>query len=139
MFSHFKGTETLPIINTKGDFNPLWWHASIEGNRVFVKVHIYQVYDMPIKILTHDPQLVNAAQAAVPLTLSIDFHIKSVNGTILRHDDEYGFNYIGNATAISPVKFTLKNGKGATITKDGPGGNLKWNVPPLSVTVLELQ
>lgn len=98
----------------------------------------HQVYDTPIKLLTH-PQIVNAAQAAIPLTLSIDFHIKSVNGTILRHDDEYGFNYIGNATAISPVKFNLKNGKGATITKEKSGGSLKWNVPPLSVTVLELK
>lgn len=80
----------------------------------------------------------NTAQAAIPLTLSIDFNIKSVNGTILRHDDEYGFNYIGNATAISPVRFSLKNGKNATITKDNSGGVLKWNVPPLSVTVLEL-
>ncbi|KAH8155680.1 uncharacterized protein LAJ45_00690 [Morchella importuna] len=120
MFSHFKGEETLPIINTKGDFNPLWWHASTENNRVFVK-------------------LVNAAEYEVPVSFDVDFKVKSVNGTILRHDDEYGFNFIGNATAISPVKFTLDNGRNSTTIK--AGGNrstVQWNVPSLSVTVLEL-
>lgn len=81
----------------------------------------------------------NAAQTAIPLTLSVDFQIKSINGTILRHDDEYGFNYIGNATTISPVKFNLKDGKNATIKNDRSGSTLKWNVPSLSVTVLELK
>lgn len=120
MFSHFKGEETLPIINTKGDFNPLWWHASTENNRVFVK-------------------LVNAAEYEVPVSFDVDFKVKSVNGTILRHDDEYGFNFIGNATAISPVKFTLDNGKNGTVIKAGGNGStVKWNVPSLSVTVLEL-
>jgi alpha-N-arabinofuranosidase len=33
MFSHYKGTETLPVVNTKGDFNPVWWHASIEAKK----------------------------------------------------------------------------------------------------------
>ena len=30
MFSRHKGTETLPIVNTKGGFDPVWWHASID-------------------------------------------------------------------------------------------------------------
>lgn len=76
----------------------------------------------------------NAAQTPVPLELTIDFKINDVNGTTISHHDEYGFNYIGNATAISPKKFDLKNGKGTTIS----GSTLKWDVPALSITVLEL-
>lgn len=46
MFSLHKGSETLPVKNTAGDFNPVWWHASIDASqtgtlasgKIFVKV-----------------------------------------------------------------------------------------------------
>lgn len=30
LFSHYHGTQTLPVTNTQGDFNPLYWQSSIE-------------------------------------------------------------------------------------------------------------
>jgi alpha-N-arabinofuranosidase len=46
MFSHYKGTETLPVVNTEGDFDPVWWHVCIEASetgtlasgKIYVKV-----------------------------------------------------------------------------------------------------
>jgi alpha-L-arabinofuranosidase len=40
LFSRYRGTHTLPIANSKGDFDPLWWASSIDENAdvVYVKV-----------------------------------------------------------------------------------------------------
>ncbi|KAI5801254.1 alpha-L-arabinofuranosidase A [Geopyxis carbonaria] len=114
MFARFQGAETLPVVNS-GDFDPVWWHASIDDadERVFVK-------------------LVNAAKQPAEVTLQVDRKVRSVNGTSLGHADEYAFNYIGNATAISPKTFTLKSGAVR-------GGTVRYTLPGLSVVVLELK
>jgi alpha-N-arabinofuranosidase len=45
IFSRFRGTHTLPVTNIKGDFNPLFWAASIEGptNTIYVKVRFVKL------------------------------------------------------------------------------------------------
>jgi alpha-N-arabinofuranosidase len=42
MFGRFRGTHTLPVTNSEGDFNPLFWAASIDAPTgiVYVKVCI---------------------------------------------------------------------------------------------------
>lgn len=111
MFSTFKGEETLTVVNTVGDFDPVWWHSSREGKRVFVK-------------------LVNAGTVKAPVTLDFDFKVAKVNGTILGHEEEFGFNYMGNATAISPRTFDVKKGI--------KGKKVQWEVPGFSIVVLEV-
>ncbi|KIM27412.1 glycoside hydrolase family 51 protein [Serendipita vermifera MAFF 305830] len=132
MFSNHKGTETLPVENTEGGFDPVWWHASIETGSTTTTEDAasnttqYAQGNIYVK-------LVNAAKQPAPVTLNFDTAISKVNGTILRHDDEFGFNYLGNATAISPKTFDLEQSaiqnQGMTIT---------YAVPGLSVVVLEL-
>lgn len=60
----YQGTETLPVKNTQGPLNPLWWASSINGNAVYLKV-------------------VNSGNASVPLTTQLDVSWSSVNGTII--------------------------------------------------------
>ena len=40
LFAHFRGTQSLPVTNTEGDLNPLFWGASLdeEKNVVYLKV-----------------------------------------------------------------------------------------------------
>ncbi|KAF8428963.1 hypothetical protein EV426DRAFT_702739 [Tirmania nivea] len=74
LFATYTGTETLPIVNTNGDFNSLWWASSIEvptsskgAERIFVK-------------------LVNSGGDSVPVTTELD--------------RTYAFNFRNNQTAI---------------------------------------
>ena len=41
LFSHWRGTQTLPVLNTLGALNPLWWVALIDepSGAVYLKVH----------------------------------------------------------------------------------------------------
>lgn len=66
LFSSYRGTETLPLTTTEGDFNPLWWAATIDEtvNVIYFKV-------------------VNSANTSVPLTIDLDVPIASANGSIL--------------------------------------------------------
>lgn len=42
LFAHYRGTETLPVVNTQGDFNPLYWQSSIEDNgSLYLKVRLH--------------------------------------------------------------------------------------------------
>ena len=66
LFSSYRGTETLPMVTEEGDFNPLWWAATIDetANAIYFKV-------------------VNSANSSIPLTIDLDVPISSVNGSIL--------------------------------------------------------
>ena len=66
LFAHYRGTETLPVTTTSGDFNPLWWVATIDesSNAMYFKV-------------------VNSGNNSIPLTINLDVAYSSVNGTIL--------------------------------------------------------
>ncbi|KIM20380.1 glycoside hydrolase family 51 protein [Serendipita vermifera MAFF 305830] len=133
MFSHHHGTETLPVENTEGDFNPVWWHASIEAGSATGTVDTvsnstqYAQGNIYVK-------LVNAAKQPAPVTLKFDTAIAKGNGTILHHDDEFGFNYLGNQTAISPQPFDLEQ---SAISNDCM--TVTYAIPGLSVVVLELE
>ena len=66
LLAHYRGTETLPVTTVGGDFNPLWWVATIDTgeNEMYFKV-------------------VNTGNSSIPLTLNLDSSYSSVNGTIL--------------------------------------------------------
>ena len=66
LFSRYRGTETLTVVTEEGDFNPLWWAATVDetSNVIYFKV-------------------VNSANSSVPLTIDLDVSIASVNGSIL--------------------------------------------------------
>ena len=40
LLAHYRGTQTLPVTNTMGDLNPLFWVASIDepSNAIYLKV-----------------------------------------------------------------------------------------------------
>ena len=40
LFAHYRGTQSLPVTNSAGDFNPLFWGATLdeEKNVVYLKV-----------------------------------------------------------------------------------------------------
>ena len=50
LLAHYRGTETLPVINSQGDFNPLWWVATIDtpSNAVYLKVRFLIPLDAPL-------------------------------------------------------------------------------------------
>ena len=66
LFAHYRGTETLPVTTQSGQYNPLWWVATIDDNvnEIYVKV-------------------VNTGNSSIPLTLNMDASFTAVNGTIL--------------------------------------------------------
>ena len=39
LLAHYRGTQTLPVTNTEGDINPLWWAATIDepSNAIYLK------------------------------------------------------------------------------------------------------
>ncbi|KAA8895832.1 alpha-L-arabinofuranosidase A [Sphaerosporella brunnea] len=123
MFSWYKGTETLPVRNSEGGFDPVWWHAAIDAEetgtlaagRVYVK-------------------LINADTTPHAITLNLDVKVSTVNGTILTNEDEYAFNYRNNATAISPKTFTLDE----SVIGNG-GKQVTYELPGLAIVVLELK
>ncbi|KAI9806545.1 MAG: hypothetical protein M1833_003732 [Piccolia ochrophora] len=113
LFAHFRGTQTLPVANSEGDFNPLFWVATIDEplNAVYLKV-------------------VNAGNLTVPLDVDLDSPYNNVNGTILTGELN-DYNYKNNQTAVvpRPVNYT-----GETSNSDGV---FSWEVPPYSLTVLQ--
>lgn len=66
LLAHFRGSETLLVTTVQGDFNPLWWVATVDDgkNEMYFKV-------------------VNTGNSSIPLTLNLDSSYSSVNGTIL--------------------------------------------------------
>ncbi|KAF1991766.1 glycoside hydrolase family 51 protein [Aulographum hederae CBS 113979] len=114
MFGTWYGTETLPVVNTKGDFNPLFWGASIDGkmNAVYLKV-------------------INANATAVPLEVHIDAAWSTVNATILTSPDVDISNSRDELTAIVPKPVVFPEGLRAG------NGSFTWDVPGFSITVLQ--
>jgi alpha-N-arabinofuranosidase len=115
MLNHHRGTETLPVENTKGHLNPLWWASQIDEtlNAVYLKV-------------------VNSGNQTVPLSVDIDATYFSVNGTILTNPDLQGFNYFNNQTAIVPRPI-----EGLMSNSTSGNGTFQWSVPAYSVSVLQ--
>lgn len=112
LFSTFHGHETIPVSTTSGDFNPLWWAASISENDV-------QVYF----------KVINSGNSSIPLTINADRTLSSANGTTIQAESLESFNYVGNATTVSSKPISgLPSPSGQSFT---------WDVPAWSVNVLE--
>jgi len=66
------------------------------------------------------------------VTIEVDRTVTQANATLLRNDDEYGFNFRNNQTAIHLTE--------AKVAVDRGGSKkVSWNVPSWSVVVLELR
>ncbi|KAI6817140.1 glycoside hydrolase [Hortaea werneckii] len=118
LFAHYRGHETLPVTNTEGDFNPLFWVATIdnEKNAVYVKV-------------------INTLNTSVPLTVNMPQKYQSINGTILTGADLNSYNYIYNQTEVVPKPINFTN---APVTySSSSNGTFQWDVPRYSLNVLE--
>ncbi|MCJ1322698.1 hypothetical protein MMC15_008047 [Xylographa vitiligo] len=115
LLAHYRGTETLPVTNTQGDFNPLWWVATIDtpSNAIYLKV-------------------INSGNNTVPLMVDLDTNYTGVNGTILTNLNLDGSNYINNETAIVPVPISTLPSPSSSNTQ-----MLSWGVPPYSISVLQ--
>lgn len=110
MFNLYQGTETLPVTNSRGDFDPLFWHASIDADKVYLKV-------------------VNAGNTSEPLDVRLDVGYRSVNGTTMHADT------VDQETSILPqaIQHLQESNLGSWIRE----GNFSWTVPPWSVNVLQ--
>ena len=66
LFASYRGAETLLTTTVAGDFNPLWWVATVEegDSTMYFKV-------------------INSGNSSVPLTLDLDKAWSNVNGTII--------------------------------------------------------
>lgn len=66
LFGKCRGAETLPTTTVAGDFNPLWWVATVEegDSTVYFKV-------------------INSGNSSIPLALDFDKAWSSVNGTMI--------------------------------------------------------
>jgi len=112
LFAHHRGAETLPVTTMSGDFNPLWWGASIdEGDTV-----------MYFKVL-------NTGNSSISLTLNTDRTLTGANGTMITAPSLTSFNYINNQTVVAPSAITNLP------TPSGQAFN--WDVPAWSINVLQ--
>jgi alpha-L-arabinofuranosidase len=66
LFASYRGVQTLPTTTVSGDFNPLWWVATVEegDSTVYFKV-------------------INSGNSSISLTLDFDRAWVSVNGTTM--------------------------------------------------------
>lgn len=114
LLATYRGTATLPVVNTQGEINPLFWVATIDemANIMYLK-------------------MVNSGNMTVPLTLNLDATYTGVNGTILTDPDLNAFNFRNNQTAVVPVPVTGLPAMGSGAK------NFSWDVPAYSITVLQ--
>lgn len=112
VFARYRGTHSIPVTNSEGDFNPLFWAAALDENKneLYLKV-------------------INAGNSSVPLTVDIDTEFQSVNGTIITNTDVNAYNTVENQNAVVPRPL---NSTGSI-----SNGNWKWQVPAYSITVLQ--
>ena len=82
-FNQYRGTETLPIENTKGGLNPLWWASSIDSNTIYLKVSVPVRHCGFVDCRANITKVINSGNTSVPLSVDIDVPYSSVNGTII--------------------------------------------------------
>lgn len=112
LFAHYHGTETLPVTNSEGDFNPLYWSAAIDtnSNEVYFKV-------------------INGGNSSIPLTVNVGADYSGLNGTIL------------TAPALSSQNDPSGHAVMPAAIEDLPapsGQAFEWPVPAYSVNVLQI-
>ncbi|KAF2492145.1 putative vacuolar segregation protein [Lophium mytilinum] len=111
LFARFRGAQTLPVTNTKGDFGPLFWASSVnrEDTEVYLKV-------------------INAGATAVPLSVVLDVEIRGVNATVIVNVDENAENTEDEMKVVVP--------KVANVTQ-ARERRWSWNVPAWSIVVVQ--
>ncbi|OCL10174.1 glycoside hydrolase family 51 protein [Glonium stellatum] len=111
LFAHFRGSQTLPVTNTRGDFRPLFWASSINDaeTEVYLKV-------------------INSDAVGIPLTVNLDTSFKSVNGTIITNSNPNAYNTVEDMEAVVPRKLNVTSTSGK---------KFMWIVPAYSITVLQ--
>ncbi|KAK3066493.1 hypothetical protein LTR53_017133, partial [Teratosphaeriaceae sp. CCFEE 6253] len=104
---------SLPVTNSAGDFNPLFWGATLDEDKnvVYLKV-------------------INTLGEAIPLTVDITQSYKAVNGTILTAADLNSYNYVYNQTEVVPKPLDLSGAECGN-------ASFQWDVPRWSLTVLQ--
>ncbi|KAL8718435.1 MAG: hypothetical protein Q9225_004434 [Loekoesia sp. 1 TL-2023] len=116
LFNSYRGTHTLQVSNTQGDFNPMFWVATIDEvrNAVYLK-------------------MVNTLNQSVPLRVDLHTAYHGVNGTIISDRNASRYNHLGEPNAVVPrsVDFSVNAGFG--------NGAFLWAVPAFSITVLEFR
>ncbi|KAE9979864.1 hypothetical protein EG328_000622 [Venturia inaequalis] len=117
LFGRYRGSHSLPVTNKNGDFNPLFWAASIENstNTVYFKI-------------------INSAASPKAINITLATY-STVNGTVLTNPDVNVFNSLANRTVIQPEPL------GDTwVAKQYPDqGRLEWEVKGYSINVLEFK
>lgn len=121
MFNLHHGTQTLPVTIGQGDFNPLFWQASIDvpRNEIYFK-------------------MVNAGNTSQTLVLKLDTTYGFVNGTTLHAPDPTdlnAFNGWHDDHVIIPQAIADLDNFGSQ--SDNGSRALHWQVPPYSVNVLQ--
>ena len=114
IFNLYQGTHTLPVENTSGDFNPMFWVASIDAatNAVYLKV-------------------VNTLNATVPLQVDLDVGFATINGTIITNTNVSKGNDINDQQFVVPKPVKLPSNSVCA------SGSFFWTVPAFSITVLQ--
>ncbi|KAK5733513.1 hypothetical protein LTR17_009630 [Elasticomyces elasticus] len=117
LLGSYRGTQTLPVTNSEGEFNPLFWVATLDEDKncIYLKV-------------------INILGDSVPLSVNIPEAYSSVNGTILTAADLNSYNYIYNQTEVVPKPLNISTSAPAGYGEDAV---FKWDVPRWSVTVLQ--
>lgn len=111
LFARHYGTESLTVTLDSGNFNPLWWAASIQGDST-----------MYFKVI-------NSGNSSISLTINTDRTVTGVNGTIITAPSLESFNYINNQTVVALTSITNLPAVS--------GQNYTLSVPALSVNVLQ--
>ncbi|KAL9595196.1 MAG: hypothetical protein Q9219_006590 [cf. Caloplaca sp. 3 TL-2023] len=114
LFNAYRGTQTLPVLNTEGEINPMFWVATIDEarNEAYLKV-------------------INTLNITVPLRVDLDVGFSGVNGTIITDQNVSRYNYVGEPDAVVPRPVELS---GSEVMGNG---SFEWSVPAFSITVLQ--
>ena len=112
LFATYRGTHTLPISNSEGDFNPLWWSATIDVNlnSVFLKV-------------------INSGNTTAGLTINVGKEYKGLNGTVLSAEKLSAQNDREGHLVVPRVIEDLPAVNGTSV---------EWGVGAWSVNVLQI-
>jgi alpha-N-arabinofuranosidase len=107
MFGQWRGTHTLAV-EARGAFNPLFWVASADEGRVYLKV-------------------INVGNETVPLTVSVGAEYVRANATILTSESANDANDFTTRGRVTPKQIPMSVEK----------SRMQWDVPRWSITVVQ--
>ncbi|KAK0257650.1 hypothetical protein LTS09_007698 [Friedmanniomyces endolithicus] len=56
LFAHYCGTQSLPITNSEGDYNPLFWGATLDEGKNCVYLKIINILGDSVPLTVNIPQ-----------------------------------------------------------------------------------